>query len=169
MGGRNAHVGQPDCAKAFLELTQRQRARDAADVAASLRSLLRAQTVLGDYVGNAHAPAGPQDASDLGEYRALVRREVDDAIADYDVDRVVWQRDVLDVPAQELDVGCAGLGDVLLGQAQHLVGHVEAEDSAGWPDAFAREQNVDSAAGAQVQHPFALAHLGDGDWVPAAE
>ena len=51
------------------------------------------ERVLGDDVADPDPAAGPQDAGDLGEDRALVGGEVDDAVADHDVDRLGGQRD----------------------------------------------------------------------------
>ena len=79
------------------------------------------------------------------------------------------QRDRLDVALEELDVGRAGLGRVALGEREHLVGHVEAERAAGRADALRGEQDVDPAAGAEVEDALALVQVGDGDRVAAAE
>ena len=73
------------------------------------------------------------------------------------------------VPLEELDVGRAGFGGVALGQGEHLVGHVEAERAAGRSDPPGGEQDVDAAARAQVEHALALAELGDGGRVAAAQ
>ena len=42
-----------------------------------------------------------------------------------------------------------------LGEREHLVGHVDAERPAGRPDALRRQQDVDAAAGAEVEHALA--------------
>lgn len=34
----------------------------------------------------------------------------------------------------------------------HLGGHIDADDVAAWADVSARQETVDAAAGAQVQH-----------------
>ena len=86
-----------------------------------------------------------------------------------DVDRVVGQRDVLDLALQELDVLEAALALVLLGERQHLVGHVEAVGLAGRADAARREQHVDAAAGAEVEHRLAGLQLGQRGRIAAAE
>jgi hypothetical protein len=125
--------------------------------------------VVGDDVGDAQAAAGAQDAEGLGEHGGLVDGEVDDAVGDHDVDGVAGQRDGLDVALEELDVGGAGLGRVGQGEREHLVGHVQAVGLAGRADAAGGEQDVDAAAGAQVEHPLILTQLCDGDGVAAAE
>ena len=58
---------------------------------------------------------------------------------------------------------------VLQRERQHLVGHVEPIRLAGRTDAPGREQHVDPAAGAQVEHDLALAQIGERGRVAAAE
>ena len=112
---------------------------DAADVGAALGALLGAQRVLGDDVADPDPAAGPQHSRDLAEHGRLVGRQVDDAVADDDVDRLRRQRDRLDVALQELHVRRARLGGVALGEREHLVGHVETEGPACRADALRGE------------------------------
>ena len=95
---------EPGRGEPGLVLADRERAGDAADVAAALRALGRRDPVLGDDVADAEPPAGAQDARDLGQHRRLVGREVDDAVRDHDVDGVRRQRDLLDHALEEVDV-----------------------------------------------------------------
>jgi hypothetical protein len=73
------------------------------------------------------------------------------------------------VSLQELDVLGALLDAVLLGQCQHLVGHVQAVGEAGRADAPGGEQHVDAAAAAKVEHSLALGQGGEGGRVSAPE
>src|SRR4051794_11305296 len=57
---------------------------------------------------------------------------------------------------EELDILGALLDAVLLGQRQHLVGHVQAVSEASRADAPSREQHVDSAAAPEVEDSLAL-------------
>ena len=82
----------------------------------SARSAAR-EAVLGDDVADADAPARPAARGRSRRARPACRREVDDAVRDDDVDRLGRERDLLDLPLQELDVGrrrprprCAGRG-----------------------------------------------------------
>ena len=70
---------------------------------------------------------------------------------------------------EELDVGGAGLGGVAAGEVEHLGGHVEPVDVAGRADPLGRQQHVDAAAGAEVEHGLAGVEVGDGGRVAAAE
>ncbi len=76
---------------------------------------------------------------------------------------------MLDLALQELDVRQSALRAVLLGQRQHLVGHVEAVGLAGRPDALRRQQHVDAAAGAEIEHDLARLQLGERGRVAAAQ
>ena len=108
---------RPDGLQTAFELREGQGAGDTADVAAPLGALLRVSAVVGDDVRDADAAARAQHACDLREYSGLVRGQVDDAVADHDVDRVGRQRDLLDVALEQLDVRGARLGDVALARA----------------------------------------------------
>ena len=99
----------------------------------------------------------------------LVGREVDHAVRDDDVDRVGRQRDLLDHALEEDRVRDAGLRRVRAREREHLVGHVEPVREAGRADAPRREDHVDPAAGAEVEHRLALVQLGDRGRVAAAE
>ena len=103
----------------------------------------------------AKRPPGFKHAEGFAQDVVLVGGKIDDAVGDDDVDGVVGQRDVLDLALQEFDVVDAGLALVLVGEGQHFVGHVETVGLAGGPDAPRREQDVDAAAGAEIQHGFA--------------
>ena len=87
-----------------------------------------------------------------------------------DVDRIVGQRDVLDLALQELDVRRRpALRWFSPRKREHLVGHVEAVGFAGGADAARREQHVDAAAGAEVEHGFAVLQFGERGRIAAAE
>jgi hypothetical protein len=83
-----------------------------------------------DDVGDLEAPAGAQDAVDLGEDRLLIRHEVDDIVRDHDVDRLVAQRQRLDQPLVELDVGEAQRIRAFARAVEHRGGHFDADRRA---------------------------------------
>ena len=125
--------------------------------------------VVGDDVGDGEPAAGLEHAGGLAQDLGLVAREVDHAVGDDHVDAVARQRDLLDVAAQPLDVGDAGLGLVAAREVEHLVGHVQPVGQARRADAAGGQQHVDPAAGAEVEHGLALVQLGDRDRVAAAQ
>src|SRR5262245_49494109 len=110
-----------------------------------------------------------KDAKRLGENAILVGRQIDHAVGDDDVHGVVRKGNRLDLSLEKLDVVDTGLLLVLAGQGQHFVGHVESVGLATRSHAFGREQHVDPAAGAQVEHRLAGAELGECRRVAAAE
>ena len=79
------------------------------------------------------------------------------------------QRDRLDLAAEEHRVLRAGLARVGAGQVQHLLGHVQAVRLPGRADPAGRQQHVDAAAGAQVQHRLPGMQVRHRDGITAAE
>ena len=69
------------------------------------------------------------------------------------------KRNLLDLALEKLDILHARLALVFAGQRQHIVGHVQAVGLAGWPHALGREQHVDAAAGAEIEHRLARLQL----------
>ena len=63
----------------------------------------------------------------------------------------------------------ARLALVLLGQREHLVGHVEAVRLAGRADAARGQQHIDAAAGAEIEHDLAGVQLCERGGVSAPE
>ena len=86
---------------------------------------------------------------------SLSRRQIDHAVGDDHVDRIVGQRDRLDLALEKLNILRARLLLVLAGEREHVVGHVEAVGLAGRPNATRREQNVDAAARAEIENGLA--------------
>ena len=115
-----------------------------------------------DDVADPDAATGSKDSGDLGEHGVLVGGQHDDAVGDDDIDGGVLERHVVDGAVEELDVADAGLGGVAASQFDHLGGGVEAVDEAGRSDAASRQEHVEAAARAQVEHGVAVVEVGDG-------
>src|SRR5262249_20892047 len=77
--------------------------------------------------------------------------------------------DLFDFAFQEFDVADARLALVLARERQHVVRHVEAVDLAGRADAPRREEDVEAAARAEVEHRFTLAQVDERRRIAAAE
>ncbi len=101
--------------------------------------------------------------------RSLSALQVDHAVRNDDVHRLVRKRDVLDFALQELDVLRPRLPLILARQGQHLVRHVQTVGLARRTHAPRRQQHVDAAARAQVQHHLAGLQLGQRRWIAAAQ
>ena len=76
---------------------------------------------------------------------------------------------LLDLALEELDVLDAGLLLVLAREREHLVGHVEPIGLAGGADAAGRQEHVDPAATAEVEHDLTREQVGERRRVAAAE
>ena len=72
-------------------------------------------------------------------------------------------------PFRNSTFSAPALALVLVREREHLVGHVEAVDLARRADALRREQHVDAAARAEVEHRFAFVELRERGRVAAAE
>ena len=116
---------------------------------------------IGHHVADGEPTARTKYPRGLAEDPGLVAGEVDHAVGDDHVDRVVRQRHVLDRALEELHVLDSGLTLVAGGQIEHLVGHVEAVRLARRADPAGGEQHVDSASGTEIEHRLALVQIGD--------
>src|SRR4029077_6825184 len=99
---------------------------DAADVGASFGACLCAEVVFGHHIADADPATTAEHPEHLSDHLRLVDRQVDHAVADHHVHRLIRQRDGFDGALEELDVAGAGLGGVGPGKIEHLVGHVDA-------------------------------------------
>jgi len=166
-----AHLGidEPGRGETLEVLPARQRTGDASDEGPPLGAVRRRQVVLGHHVGDPDPASGPQHPEHLGEHRRLVGGQVDHAVRDDHVDRTVGQGHVLDEPLDELHVAHAGPRGVRPGEVEHLVGHVQAVGEPGVPHPACREQHVDAAPGAEIEHLLPRLELGHHHRVAAAE
>ena len=156
--------GELDVVVVFIE-----RARDAARPRAERRGESLRDCSAGDDVGHSEAPARLQDPKRLAQDAILVGREIDDAVRDDHVDRIVGQRDMFDFALEELDVGRAGLALVIARERQHVVGHVEAVRLARRADPARRQQHIDAAARTKIENGLALSEFGESCWIAATE
>jgi hypothetical protein len=170
MGKGHGDVGEASRRELRLVFGLGEGAGDAAHPGAPLGPILRRQLVLGDDVGDADAAAGLEDPEGLGEHRRLVGRQVDDAVGDHHIDRLGGQGDGLDVALEEVDVGGgAGLGGVVAGQGEHLLGHVQPVGLAGRADPLGGQEHVDAAARPEVKDGLARGEVSHGGRVAAAQ
>jgi hypothetical protein len=82
---------------------------------------------------------------------------------------LIGQRNRLDRAFQELDVRGTRLAPVVTGERQHLVRHVHPVDFAGGSDALRGQQDVDAAAGSEIQHDLAWLEIEEGCGIAAAK
>src|SRR3954469_11316523 len=153
----------------ILELRERQRARDASDVAATVGPFFGGKAIVRHDVADADSTTRAQNAMHLGEHLGLIDRQGDDAVGDDHIDGAGRDGDVLDVALEELDVLRTGLVTVADRQGKHLLGHIEAVHLPGRADPLCREQRVDATARPEIENRLSFVEFGDGNRVPAAE
>src|SRR6185437_1404024 len=128
------------------ELPLLERPSDAANPELHVTADLLRYLTSYDHVRDGEPTAGLEHPVGLPQNLALVPREIDDAVGDDDVHRVVGEWNGLDLSLEKLDVGRSRLPSVLPRQGEHLVGHVEPIGLAGRADTLGREQHIDPAA-----------------------
>ena len=100
------------------------------------------ELVLGHDVGDSHPAAGLEHPRDLAENGGLVVAEVDDPVADENVDRLINDRRLFDVAFLEAHVREA----VALGEASRLgellFGHVDTDDLSFGSGVLRREERI---------------------------
>ena len=77
----------------------------------------------------ASAAARLQHAERFAEHLRLVGHQIDHAVRDDHVGRVVGDRQVLELAEPEFHIGGADLGGILARLLEHLVRHVDADDA----------------------------------------
>src|SRR5207248_6402412 len=107
-------------------------------------------------IGELQAAAGTQDAVDLREHRLLVGNEVDYAVRDDDVERLVGDGQRLDQGLVQPDVRETHLAGTGLGPLEHRGGHVDADRAPRGADHLGGDQQVGARTAAEVEHDLAL-------------
>ena len=117
----------------------------------------------------ANRPPGFSTRNASAITRSLFDGKIDDAVGDDHVDGVIGQRDVFNFALQKFDIVDSGRALVLVGERQHLIGHIEPVGFAGGADAVRGKQHVDASAGAEIEHRFAGIERGEQRRIAAAE
>ena len=76
---------------------------------------------------------------------------------------------MLDLPFQKFDVVGSGLALVLVREGEHFIRHIQAVRLARRPNALGGKQDVDPAAGAQIEHNLSRIYFGQGRRISATE
>src|SRR5437867_10316580 len=120
-------------------------------------------------VRNGKPPARLQDPKRLSEHTPFVGREIDYAVGDDHIDRILGQWHIFDFSLEKLDILRPRFALVLARELQHLVRHIETVGLSCRTDPPGREQNVDPASGSEVEDGFAFAELREHRGIAAAE
>src|ERR1051326_3045558 len=132
-----------------------ERARDAADPQQYILSHFSRHLTARNHIGYRESATGLQDTKRLLQHPVLVGREIDHTVRNHYIHRVVGQGNVFDFALQELDIVDPRLALVFAGQREHLVRHVEPIGLSAGTDSARGEQDVDAAAGPEVEYPLA--------------
>src|SRR5262249_9739031 len=97
----------------------------------------------------------------LAKYLLFVGDEINDAIRDDDVRRVVSDWQMFEFPEAEFDIVRADAGGVIACLLQHLMGHIDADHLAGVADLSCRKKTVNPGAAAEIDHDLAWLHRGN--------
>src|SRR5512144_2855719 len=129
----------------------RQGACDASDVE-SRRMADRLGKLSGrNDIRDAEMRRRPQHPEDLRESARLVRNEVKHAVADDDIDRAGFDRQVLYFAQTKFHVVVTELRRVLPGEHDHLGCHVHTDDPAPLADDPSRDECVDARTRAEFE------------------
>ncbi len=109
----------------------------------------------GHDIGDRQPAPGLQDPPGLAEDLLFFLSQVDDAIGNDHVDRLVRHRQVLNLAQAEGDMAEAGFLRVLARQVDHIRRHVHPDHQPLRTDPTAGQKTVEAAAGTQVEHCFA--------------
>ena len=108
-------------------------------------------------VGDLEPAARLEHTLDLREDRVLVGHEVNHAVRDHDVQRLVRQRELLDQPLPDLYVVEAHFGRALPRSLHHRGSHVDPDRATAGADHLRGDQQVGPRPAAEVEHGLALA------------
>ncbi len=144
-------------------------ARDAAAEKGMIGRQVGGQRPQVDDVGDREAPARLQHPERLLEHLRLVGHQVDHAVGQDHVRRIVGDRQIFKFSQAEGDVEGADLDGIGPRLGQHLMRHVDTDDVALGADLAGREQAVEAGAAAEVDNRLTRTQGGDRLRVAAAE
>src|ERR1022692_4662346 len=104
-----------------------------------------------DDIGDRKKSAVLEDAERFSQDDVLIGREVDDAVRNDDIDRLIRERNIFDSAKEELDVLHTGFHLVLSSKLNHFRCHIKSVDLARWPDATRGEEHVNATARTEVE------------------
>src|SRR4029453_18621626 len=161
------HVREPGSFELLGEDTLRQGPRHSPGPCALIVRDLWGQLALDREIRHADPTSRPEQSEHLRERSALSSRQVQDAIGDHHVDRLVRKRDVFHLSRDELGPALdAGHSCVATSPLAHLLEDVESDSLPFRSDALGGEDGVDPSPRADVQHALARLEKAVADGVP---
>ncbi len=130
-------------------------AGDAANISGDAVGDGLGEIVLESDIADGETSAGLEDARDFAKDSGLVGREIENAIGDDAVDGGIGQRNFVDGGEMEVDIGIAAGGCVGARAIDHGGRHIDADGATGGADHVGGEEDIEAAAGAEVDHHLA--------------
>src|ERR1019366_6979790 len=124
---------------------------------------------LKDDVGDRKKSAVLEDAERFSQDDVLIGSEVDDAVRNDDIDRLIRERNIFDSAEEELSVLHAGFQLVLSSKLNHFRCHIKSVDLASWPDATRGEEHVNTTARTEVEDDLTGQQRRECGWIAAAQ
>src|SRR5205807_3811606 len=146
-----------------------QRARDAADPEFHAFANVRRNVSAKDNIGNRESSARLQNAKRFANHAVLISRKIDDAVGDDDVDGIIGERNIFDGSFEEFYVFGAGFFLIFAGQREHFVRHVKPISFTGGPDSLGGKDDVNAAAGAEIENGLARLQFHEGGRIAAPQ
>src|SRR5579871_991303 len=168
-GGFNLNLFEPGLSQLCFVLGLIKRASDATNPREHTLPNLRQDFPACDHIRYRKTPTRLQNAECFAQNLAFICRKIDDAIRDDHVYGIIRQRNALDLTLQELNILDPRFPLVLVGESQHFVGHVETIGFSIWADTARRQQNVDAASRAQIEHRLSGLQLRKRSRISAAQ
>src|SRR5579875_2029250 len=99
-----------------------------------------------DYIRYRETAPGLEHTKSFLNDPVLIGRQINHAIGNHYIDRVVGQGDTLYFAFEEFNIFNTSLALIFTRQSEHFIGHVEAIGFPRGTDAFRRQENVNSPA-----------------------
>src|ERR1035438_4956806 len=125
--------------------------------------------LLKDDVGDRKKSAVLEDAERFSQDDVLIDSEVDDAVRNDDIDRLIWERNIFDSAQEELSVLHTGFHLVLSSKINHFRCHIKSVHLACWPDATRGEEHVNTTARTEVENDLTGEQRRERGWIRSEE
>ena len=168
-GVNHLHMEEAGLLQSAAIVVEEDSPGDAADVGHHVTGQRLRQRLLEGDVADGGPTARLEDAVHLSEHGPLVRRQVDDAVADDAVRAGVGQRQPVDGGEVKRDVAHSPPIRVPPRPVDHFRRHVDADGLAGRADPRRRQQYVQPGAAAEVHDRLARSQSGEGRRVAARQ
>src|SRR5665647_3770864 len=168
-GRQNFGVGEASSSELVLVIANNESSGNAACPQCHKALKVLRQFPLKDDVGDRKKSAVLEDTERFSQHDVLIGSEVDDAVRDDDIDRLIRERNIFDSAKEELSVLHTGFHLVLSSKLNHFWCHIKSVDLASWPDATRGEEHVNATARTEVEDDLTGQQRRKCGWIAAAQ